>query len=247
MNDRLNIFEGLLNKFAFRESVPVEARRFALNYKRKALEITLKHFGELNLFYGYVLRVFFSVRKAGFNISVLQSKILLSFIILIASGAVYASVIYYTDSDNGTVTNERGEQERKTILKEIKDKPDAIKKEANIKEPVAIKYRFGVQQFTGDVIDVSVLNRVTDSIADKLIKREGRDSIVNLKRIGKYHNYNRLLTGSVERLGMTYIITAKIIDVESSKVLYVTTEEAASIEGIEEACSLIIERIKIEK
>ena len=59
--------------------------------------------------------------------------------------------------------------------------------------------------------DDAVLNNITDKIADQLINLKGADRIINLRKRKKDKNMNLLLSGTVELLGSTYIITTKII------------------------------------
>ncbi|MBN2040155.1 MAG: hypothetical protein JW864_08950 [Spirochaetes bacterium] len=90
MNNNVSVFTKVLQNLSFRQGLDHESKQFALKYKRKALEITLKHFGDLNFIYRLVLRIYFFTKRTGHSLSVLQCKILLAVITLLS-----VSVIFY--------------------------------------------------------------------------------------------------------------------------------------------------------
>lgn len=242
MNDNLNIFERILQRFSFREPVPGEARGFALYYKRKALELTFKHFGEYNVFYGMAMRAYFAAKRAGINLTISQVKIILLLGSFFAGAALAGAIYFYNYT--GTAAETDGGRDVATIIPQtfpVAD-PQKIIKPETLSEK--LRYRIAVEQFSGEAIDRIILNKITDKVADRLSVTAGKQSVINLRKGRREKNYNRLLSGSVERLGNTYMITARIIDIESSKVLFVTTEETDDAAEIDTVCEIISRKVQ---
>jgi hypothetical protein len=243
MNDNLNIFEQALDKLAFRQPVPVEARRFALYNKRKVLELTLRQFGDYSFFYGLTLRIYFYTKRLGINLSVLQSKIVLLAIAAIVGGALYTAVMHSAGIlqrdasviNNNSISPAYVKEDQTQVEPAIKY---PAKKDGGFSKQLSnVKYRIGIEKFSGDIIDNTTLNNITDKISDQLINLKGADRIINLRKGKKDKNMNLLLSGNVEQLGSTYIITTKIIDIESTRVLFVSSEEIKNIDRINNVIS----------
>jgi hypothetical protein len=248
MNDNLNIFEQALDKLAFRQPVPFEARQFALYNKRKALELTLKKFGDYSVYYGLVLRIYFYAIRLGITLSVLQSKIILFAVSAIACGALY-SAAYLTANilkkgvaiPNNIHINYSAESGQEIQSERMESHP-VEKNDKLKKQPNTIKNRIGVERFSGEAVDEKLLDSLTDNLAEKLISLRGKERVINLRKGIRKKNINLLLSGSIEKLGNQYIITAKIINVENSNVLFITTEETNDAGKIEKIISDFAEK-----
>ena len=245
MNDNINIFERALYRFAFKEPLPEHIQQAIQSYKKESLVQTLKELGEYNIAYGLILKIYYLTKRLGISISVAQSKMIfgiISFLIGIVLTIVLSIAIKNIGITENTVIdntkkNEFMKEESKTY-KQIINKKSQIDKKKNKNT----KFRIGIEEFTGDLIDKSILKKITDNLAYKFIQIKGKNRIIDLRSNRGQSHINLLLRGSIEKLGETYIITAKIIDIESSRILFITTEEAESIDSIKDACSMIAER-----
>lgn len=245
MNNKSNKFERILQKFALRQPMPVKIQNYILDYKRTALMETLKEFGEYNIIYGYVLRLYYLSQRLGIGLSVAKAKVALALLSLIVVVILTTGILLYAYFPNNNIEpltpgkkiknvyTDKIETQKPVIIKHIKKK---IKKND-------LSFRLGIKTFNGKVVDKNVLNNITVKIAGELIKARGSDRIVELSKVRKRRNVNLLLTGSVEKLGSTYIVSAKVIDVERSGVVFVTDEIVDNIDMIDNACSKIAERV----
>ncbi|MFH0976607.1 MAG: hypothetical protein V1874_12565 [Spirochaetota bacterium] len=242
MNDNLNIFEQALVKLKFREPVSAEARRFALYNKQKVLEATLRSFGDYSFFYGLTLRIYFYTKRRGISLSVLQSKIVLITLAAIAGGALYSAAMFAS----GIMQRDASVANRHSVIPAY-HKTDQIQQEPAIKYPAKkeinsnVKYRIGIERFSG-AVDDTVLNNMTDKFTGELTGLKSADKIINLSKGKQTKNINILLTGTVEKLGSAYIISVKIINVENSVVLFVFTEELKNIDNFNSAISNIAQK-----
>jgi len=251
MNGIVRKFHALLERYRFREPVPENVQDYILRYKREAAVNTLKHFGDYGIVYGLVMRVFFGVRRVGIRLSIVQSKIavfLIAVFILFLLGLV---AVLYLDSAVDIVPHQKTDVVPESLPDNAVLPPDfrnnVIRKKEDgnvpenknmIKGP-EVRFRLGVETFTSEALDRNETGRISNVITNELVRLKGKGSAVRLG--GKYHrrNANRVLLGGVEKLGDTYVITAKIVDVERGSVIASFDDSADSYEGINAACARI--------
>ncbi len=123
--------------------------------------------------------------------------------------------------------------------------PENDKKKGKNEVPSATnRYRLGVETFTGEALNSGNTERITSIIAGELMRIKGKDKVIRTGTSRK--NVNLMLIGSVEKLGVRYLITGKLVDVESSKILFTASESISSKPGIEKACRKLAGRIAEE-
>ncbi len=269
MNGMVQNFEKLLDKFRFREPIPPDVSRYILDYKMKSLINTLKAVNEYGIIYGFVLKVYYSAKKIGVRLSVAQSKVVAFTVFLIISASVSLVIYsiflktgmkdlpgtggYESKQDNqvngkdepgksinnkeNTIDDKTGEKTNN--IEENKDKMLSIKDS----EP-PVKYRIGVETFTSSAVKTEEAIKISDLLTEELIKIKGNNKVKRLySDIRK--NSNFVLLGSVEMLGKSYIISAKIVNVENSKVTYSVSDNAETKDEINTACLRIAKKIAL--
>lgn len=259
MNGQINVFEKVLQKLALRTPLDDKIKAIALSYKRKALVITLKNFGDYTFTYGIILRFYFAAKRMGYSLSVIQCKIILAAASAVISFAV-ASAVYFSlkPLHKGAGTEISFLNKDKIITQDtIPQKPkDEIKSDSNYYKTrtsvagsetsnltaISVKTRIGIETFSGTVPDGKLLNDITNKIAAHLIELKGKKKIIRISDKRKKINVNFLLTGSVEKLGNTYIINSKLINIENSEVIFITSEEVKEIDKTDQTCSNIAEK-----
>ena len=111
-------------------------------------------------------------------------------------------------------------------------------------EPAAvIEDRVGVQASTGVNLPVSRASGVSDSLARSLAALRGGDRVVNLRfgRAGK--KSGMMLLGSVESADGAYSITARVVSVKDSRILFYDSETAVSEQDLDGACDRLAKKI----
>jgi hypothetical protein len=255
MNGIVQKFHSLLERYRFREPVPGNLQKYILRNKRDAAVRTLRHFSDYSFVYGLVLRMFFGVRKIGIRLSIVQSKIA---VFLVAVFIVFligiGAVLYYDTAD---VIAPPGKNN--IIPRTLPDNsvhppafPDrAIKKKENnsvpedtgmVVEP-SVKFRLGVDTFTSSSLDSGETGRIGNLITQELVRLKGKGSVMRLGVKYRRKNANMILLGGVEKLGDTYIITAKIVDVERGTVLASFNDSAGSYAVIDASCVRIAGKV----
>jgi hypothetical protein len=242
MNNITALFRQLMVKFKFEFPIPEDIQKFILSNKHSLAVKVLKSVDNYGLFYGLVLRIYFGAKKMGLSLSVAQSIFMLwvisaSITSLLAAGMYFA----YYDDENIRSINPSNNMPLNSIEKTDDSGAEKQFKKRNTPQ-AGSAVRIGIQLFSAENTDNKTAESITDSIASTLVGLKGKDIIFNLRK-GRTASINKIITGSVGKLGDTYIITAKMIDIEKSKVIYVTSENVNSSEKFNEACKKIGTRI----
>ncbi len=239
MTDNLIIFDEILEKFKFKEPVAAVDQAMILKFKDRALIDTLRFYGEYNLIYGFILKIFHTAKKTGLNLSVFQIKVITSLLAILVSAGIVIGALVFINKISITETD--------IVIHKRSD--DSFKKEAKVISEAQIrprisdnsKYRIGVESFTGPIAR-KTLDEISDGIYSELTKtKKGR--IINLRMRDLSKNVNIILTGSVEKLGGIYIVAIKLVNVESSKVIFAVTDTIDDIKDIKKTYIKIADKI----
>lgn len=249
MNERIEQFQRVLERMQFVEPASPELQEYIRKVKRKQFRKTLKRTGAYSLTFTLVSYIYFTLKKTGISITIYKSAAILALGSSITAVSIGAGAYFAVKKLTSPVEEIRIEK----ILQEEKVAvltPEIIKKETAAKESPAdtlekIRKRIGVQPFDAANVDGSIAGRVTDMIAQGLIAIRGLDYVVNGRKEKKEKRTGMVLKGSVELFNGMYTVTAKVVDVQTLKVLYYTSESAASKDDIDGACARIAKKIAV--
>ncbi len=247
---------AVLSKYRLAYPLPEEVQNYIYRDRKETLKSILKITGTAGMLFWLAVILNIVLKKLGITLTILQSKIILGVTICAiaasSSTGTYKAVKYVhskiiqkdTEIENKIRSHEGlpmpfyGQQKKK----EIYGKDKSINQQSNHDNDSAaiIKYRIGVQPFKGSDADQS--QKVSDLIATYLENINGKNSVVNL-RMGQGKNINLMLMGSLIRLGGAYSITAKLINVESGKLMAAISEDLESSDNIDSVCRKIAEKI----
>jgi hypothetical protein len=241
-NRTIEQFNRVMEKYRFVEPLPADVQHHLRKSKRRQFNRTLKRTSGYSALFALISNLFFTLKKYGIAITITKSAILLGIAALLtaaaASTALYFLVLQKVpDPDVITKARERvtGTLEQDSALKESTDYPA---------EPAAvIEDRLGVQAFTGINLPDNRVAVVTDRMARSLAALRGGDRVVNLRlgRGGK--KSGMMLLGSVESSDGSFSITARVVSVKDSRILFYDTETAGSEQDINGACSRLADKI----
>ncbi|HNR90249.1 MAG TPA: hypothetical protein PKM65_18070 [Spirochaetota bacterium] len=239
MNGSIRSFERILERFRFREPVPDSVQAHILTTKRRSLIGILKSVDDYSITYGLVLAVYFTTRRMRIRPTVAQSKIILAALALTVLLVITFTIWLVTPqpAPRPDTLPQAAVSVTATATATIQQ-VQADEKMLDEKTAPSVRYRLGVETFTSDFVGVNERKRIADAITNELLRLAGPDRVVRIGVVGR-KNVNRVLLGAVERLGDTYIITAKIVDVEKSRVLFSTSESAGTEQEIDTACERI--------
>lgn len=262
VNTNINIFEKLLLRFKFKLPLHNEAKKFIIRNEQDTLITTLKKFDDYNFVYGLVIKIFYISYKVRLRFSMKQSKIILAIVSTIIIIAVSISILFSaefaTNRNAALISNQllpeytAKVESSNTIINKANKNSENFHKEA-IKDTESadesVKYILGINLFSAKNIELDLSPVVTDNISKELVRILGKNKVIDLRNNQNKVRYNKMLTGSISRLGEKLIISAKVVNVENSKLIFGTTETVEAVDELSNKCNAIVERLvkEIEK
>lgn len=227
MKEMINTFTRVLERFKFREALPETVRKLLYAYRKDSIRNALRHFGEYTVMNRMTVNTFYAARAVKLRPSMAQSRAAiwissaLAVVLLLIGYMLFAGV-----NEPVEVPAVVHVPETEVIQEVEKEKPVLPEEKIEI---VNVK-RIAVKPLTSSFMNKRALNSATDAIYKRLSALKGRERVINLKS-GK-QGYSYLLSGSVEKLGKTLIISADLVDAESGKVIYNKLERTNDAESI---------------
>jgi hypothetical protein len=231
-----DITSSLLKKFRLDTPVPGEIRKFITASKKEILFNALKAANAYTILYGFVLRVFLRARRMGMRLSVMQSAVILCITSVLAATVVIVGIYAIFNYKHQEPNTCPIKQEQTNNIKRNESPGRTEVNKSHNKEIMITKNRTGIQPFEADNVDAAISKKVSKCIADSMADMKGRDHVMFPATGGKSKSMNYLITGSVGQLGGVYTITARLVSIESAKVVSISSESANGVEGLAIAC-----------
>jgi hypothetical protein len=254
MNGNIKVLNGILERFKFREPLPLEVKENISKYEYKSVIRTLKAVKEYNIFYGSIIRIFYLSYKMKLRISITQCKIIFGIISAISALFLSAGIIFCADLIKNSKYNvPEIIQLNRNISAGLKNTSIDAEKviqnneienviKANPPEVKSVS-RIGISAFLSKNVDEKLSAGITDSLKEKLSDAIGSGKIIDLREKRKELHYNKILTGSVSRLGSKYIITVKVMNIEDSRIIFGSNNMVNSESELNDRCVEIAEKI----
>lgn len=234
-NHDIFLLEGLLNKYDFVQPVPLKIQERMLSVKKNIFKKILKTLGIYSFFSGIFISIYFSAKKLGFSIFI--SKIIISTITIasISTGTYFAA----NHIVNLNAVQEKGAIESSKIVIE-----PGIANVEKISNTTAgnINYTLGIKPFISSSVDKKILNKAVKIIAKELSNQKG-NNFLKIFSDNQLKNVKYSLLGSMEKTGDAITLNIKVIDIESSTIVFLTRESIESVDGLNNACVKISNQI----
>ncbi len=244
MKESINIdqFNRVMEKYRLVEPLTADVQRHLRKSKRRQFNRTLKRTSGYSALFLFISNVFFTLKKYGIAITIVKSAILIGIVALLTAGVV-STALYFLVLQN-VPDPEVVSKARDRVTGNAGQDSTADNEEDSLAEPaVVIEDRLGVQPFTGVNLPVTRTTGVSDRMAQSLAALRGGSRVINLRfgRGGKKSGL--MLLGSVEPADGSYSITARVVSVKDSRILFYDSETAASEQDLDSACDRLAKRI----
>lgn len=230
MNDRVEVFNNILNKYKFTDSVPVQVRDHVYSTKKSSLKKILKQVNDYSILFLIVIYIYFIFKNLGINASLFVCKIMLIGAIIAAAIPVsYTTYRYAAQKKHRVTTN---------IVTEIKteQKKTDIKKSANKKAIV-----FSDIECSG--ADPALCNSLSEKIYKILLSDAGEKfQVLRYSSMNQKTSYIRLI-GRMYRLGEKSLLTIKIIDSSDSRVKFSETINFNKNDNVDDKISVLTQSV----
>lgn len=242
-NANISKFNEVLVKYRFVEPVPVEVRHHVRMNKGKQFRKTLKRAGASSLIFALISYVYFTLKRYGIGVTIVKSALILGILSLFTAAAITTGVYWFVmrQGPENALSREIDE-----TIGGIIEKTGAASEQdgKDIVEPAAvIEDRLGVQPFRGENCPGERALTASDRIAGTLASLRGGKRVINLRMGRAGRKSGMMLFGTVEFLEGAYTVTARVVSVKDSRILYYDSEIAGSEEEIGAACDRLSRKI----
>ena len=247
MNSSIHTFDLVLEKYRFREPLPEADRRAALRLKSESLRRVLEANGRYGALYGLVLWLFFHARKFGLKLTIVQAEALLAGLAVAASvcaaGGAYGAVRYFTAPHIRCESLPANDAPGRAAGPGARaGDPAAGRTAAAFAGGPALD--LVIDDFTGKKLDGAAREHITALVTEQLAGTRGI-TIGRASERNRSRSSRLLLMGSVDSFGEAYLIHVKIVDSETTRIVFSASEKAASAKDLERAASSIAGKIAV--
>ena len=239
-------FNRVLLKYRFVEPVPPEVRRHIRLNKGRQFGITLKRAGAYSILFALISHLFFTLRKYGIGITIVKSALLLGILSLFTAAIITTGVYWFVIRSSPESPLYKEIDDSIGSIGSIIEKPatTAAPEEKDIVEsPAVIENRIGVQPFHAENCPAALALSASDRMAGTLSSLRGRELVLNLRTGRAGRKSGMMLFGSVDFLEGAYTVTARVVSVKDSRILYYDSEIAGTENDIQAACDRLSRKI----
>lgn len=243
----IETFKRVLEKYQIPEPTPVEARRHAARVKASQFTVILRRAGAYSVIFALVVKIFFTVKKMGIAVTIAQSAIVLAIVSFLTAGGLTTGAIMFVKALGGIEAPVDGDSGTKaeTIVgpRAREDAAPPVQGTHPVEAADVIDDRLGVQPFTGVNLPPAETGRVAGLMAGSLSRLRGGDRVVNYGAGQQWKKSGLMLMGTVEKAEGGYTISARVVSVRDSRILFYDTETAATSEDLPAAGERLSQRI----
>ena len=225
MNNNTISMQGLLQKYKLDEPLPEKIQKDILKNKNRNYKKILKSAGKYSFLTGLFASIYFFIKKFGVSITTAKSIISITAVVGISTGAYftapYVAEQFKTEDISISLTEKIDAPGKKPFILKAPD-------------PVTI----GIMPFIGTGVDKEILNRAANVIAGELSRKRGKGYAGNFGTVAK-NNARYSMFGSIEKVDEMVLLTVKIVDIKTSKMLHMSDEKLGSIDELDSACKRI--------
>jgi TolB-like protein len=248
MKDADKLIE-VLKFYRFHEPVPVEARSHMLRARKETLKRILREKGKYSLLVLLAVNLFYLLKKFGISITLTKSVIIATMVSVLTAGSMTVTAYYiviHTIYDKPDTIEEpdvkKNMKEKEEVEGQEPIKTDTREQSIAVRPPVPPPL-INIMPFKHDKSLKSISDSLTKSISNSIKSSKGSWAVTTRGKLPSGKRAGKVLFGSVARLGDKFIITARLVDRKSSRVLQFFKETAGSQDDLKDAGKRIISRI----
>jgi hypothetical protein len=220
----INSMKRLFDKYGVSSPLPEDIQLHALKVKKKNFIAILKKLGIFSPLYGLIVTLYLFLKEIGIGFTLVQS----AGAFFIASSITAAAITTggYIIIKNVLVKPPHQEEKREQKVN-APDAPVKTEEEAAIRKYARYRHVIQFYGLENNGADNPLVMQLSDIIRNEIIKLKGRDSITIIpSKAGS----RTLLTGSVEKLEGRYLLSMRLTDRRSQRIIFAATEGAATAE-----------------
>lgn len=225
----------LLQKYKMDKPLPDGNRKNIRVLKKRTMIHILKNQKRYSTFVFLAVSIFFWIKRFGVSFSLVKSAVVVLFALTLFVGAVAASAFITVKYLVMNTSVKEEIYKRKNKKEEVHN--NELEKKINIPQ-----YRISMAYFEYDSAISAIGRQVNSSLRNELLNLKG-GNVIDFTSGPANIKSNRIIVGSITKLDTTYLITAKIIDRTTSRIIEYVTETVETESDIPRACSVVSAKI----
>lgn len=228
MRNEIKLMQRLFEKYRMANPLPDDIQKHAYRMKRKTLVSILKKLGLYSPVYGAILIVYLALKEIGIGLSVVQSAAALFVASAITAAGITAGG-YLTMKKIATEALPRAELEA-PVREAAPSAGGATRREGTTSADKAV-YKYIIQFYGLDNngADEAMVRRVADALTGEILRLKGKDTTALVSAPSKSDWF---LTGSVEKLDRSYLLTVRLTDRRTRRIIFAASKESVDEDGL---------------
>lgn len=238
--NQFQLIETLLKDNNLSNSIPISVQKQIIKDKKNTLLFIYKKFKKYSLFILLCINIYFLLKKVGLSLSFAK----IYFITIVVSSSVIissTSTVSYIIIKEVIYKDQTNEQEKKSIDNLSGQNNINIK---NKSKNSVIKNNYLLQilpfEYESNLKNIELL--VRKSISKEINKLKGKNASI-LSSNKSNNNTKKALLGSIFKENENYVISIKVIDKKTTKIILYISEQFKTIKNIDKACEKLTKKI----
>jgi hypothetical protein len=242
MKEDILLMHKLLEKTMVSDPLDGNMQDYSLNMKRKNFVSLTKKIGMYSSAYGAILSVYFLFKKLGIGLTIVQSAGVLCIATVIAVTSIgaggFIAVKKYVLDASGT--------QEKAIYGELineatRDVDEQITGKTMEDNAAGVLYSksIGIQGFANNGANEALVTQLSDIMRNEFSRLNVRGVAI----ISSLSSANYILSGSVDKLDNLYQITVKLVHRRSGRIVFASSEESNTPDGLKVSAKKIAKEI----
>jgi hypothetical protein len=228
MRKEIKLMQRLFEKYRLTNPLPDDVQEHSYRMKRKTLVVMLKRLGIYSPVYGAILIIYLALKDIGIGLGVAQSAAVL-FVASAITAAGIAAGGYAAVKKVAPTAPPRAEQQA-PVREAAPADGSAARPEVTAGADRAVhKYIIQFYGLDNNGADEAMVRRVAGALAGEILRLKGRETTA---MVSAPSESGWFLTGSVEKLDRSYLLTVRLTDRRTRRIIFAASEESADEEGL---------------
>jgi len=235
----VTLLQKILNRYRLNHPVSESGRQRMFSARQKTLAMIMKNKGKYGLFFAVVLKIFYLARRFGIPLSVAKSAMVATTALLVTTGAITTGTYYTVKYIQHELKTDVLEEPSAFMPADDKAPPSGNAL------PVHVQYDIAIGKFQSSGSGSNLADALEDDLRTRLSRMRGKGKVIMLSKLppGAKKPPRYLLLGSIIPMGEHVRVSARLVEISTSKIVVYVSQTIDGKENIQEAGKAIATRV----
>jgi len=233
------LLRKILSRYRLDHPVSESGRQRMLSARQRTLTMIMKNKGKYGIFFALVLKIFYLARGSGIPLSVAKSAMAAATLLLVTTGAISTGTYYTVKYIQHEIKTSVLEKPPAFIPADGKELP------AGNTSPAPVQYDIAIGKFQSPGSESRLADALEDDLRTRLSRMRGNEKVIMLSKLppGAEKLPRYLLLGSIIPMGEHVRVSARLVEISTSKIVVYVSQTIDGEENIHEAGKAIAGRV----